>query len=353
MGCTRSWLVTGVLAGVVTAGLGACAGDSSPTSTTDGPPTTEVLAGQTITVYSGRNEALVGPLFAQFTRDTGIKVETRFADSAAFAAQIAEEGANSPADIFFSQDAGALGALAKRKLLTPLPKDALDAVNAKYRGDDGTWIGTSGRARVIVSSDSLPPASIPKSVFELTDAKWKGKIGISTNNASFQSFVTAMRVTAGEERTKEWLKGLKANEPVIFPSNAPVVKAVNDGQIHLGLVNHYYLFEVGKEIGADKLHVRNNFLGNGDPGALVNVAGVAIPKASKHQAAAAAFVRYLVSEPGQRYFAEKTSEYPLIMGVSAFPGLPALAEIDGPDIDLSDLDTLEVTLGMLREAGLL
>lgn len=343
--------LTGVLVALVTV-LAACGGSQPSPAGPSGTAGTEEP--RAITIYSGRNERLVGPLLVEFTKATGIKVEARYGDSAALAAQIVEEGPNSPADVFFSQDAGALGALSKRGLLAPVPDDATAAIASQYRAKDGTWVGTSGRARVIVSDDAkVPPAEVPKSVFELTDPKWKGRIGISTNNASFQSFVTAMRLTAGETRTREWLAGLKANEPVIFPGNGPVVKAVNDGQVALGLVNHYYLFEVGKEIGADKLRVRNNFLGNGDPGSLVNVAGVGIPKSSKNQTGAEAFVSYLVGESAQRYFAESTSEYPLIAGVSALSTLPPLADIQGPKIDLSDLDTIEQSLEMLRQASLL
>ncbi len=350
MAVFRARRLAPVLALLAAALVLAGCGSSTPSGSGESPTGEK----RVITLYSGRNEALVGPLLKQFTEATGIEVAARYFDSAALAAQIVEEGDNSPADVFFSQDAGALGALSKRGLLAKAPQPAFDAIGEKYRSDDGSWIGTSGRARVIVSNDAtLPPAEIPKSVFDLTDPKWKGRIGISTNNASFQSFVTAMRITAGEDRTKAWLAGLKANEPVVFPGNGPVVKAVNDGQVALGLVNHYYLYEVGKEIGANNLKVRNNYLAGGDPGALVNVAGVGIVKSTKHGDLAAEFVSYMASEPAQRYFAESTTEYPLIKGVGTAPGLPALEEIDGPEIDLSDLDTLEVTLGMLREAGLL
>jgi iron(III) transport system substrate-binding protein len=320
--------------------------NGSPTATDPGP--------KKITVYSGRNEKLVAPLLEQFTRDTGIEVSVRYADSAALAAQIAEEGPRSPADVFFSQDAGALGALSKRGLVGAAPTEAVKLVDAKYRSKDNTWVGVSGRARVIAyNPQRVPDAEIPKTVFALTDPKWKGRIGFAPTNASFQSFVTAMRIQAGEVRTKEWLTGLKANEPKTFPGNGPVVAAVDEGKVDLGLVNHYYLYERAAAVGQDKVMAKNGFTTNGDPGALINVAGVGILKSTKAPAASATFVNYLLSPAAQKYFAEKTYEYPLIAGVPTAPDLPPLSQIQSPNIDLSDLDSLEQTLTMIRDVGLL
>ncbi len=306
-----------------------CGSDGAEEPGAQGGSTTTAGPGsKKITVYSGRNEKLVGPLLEQFTRDTGIEVSVRYADSAALAAQIAEEGPRSPADVFFSQDAGALGALSKRGLLATAPAEAVKAVDAKYRSKDNTWLGVSGRARVIVyNPQKVPEAEVPKTVFALTDPKWKGRIGFAPTNASFQSFVTAMRVQAGEARTKAWLTGLKANEPKTFPGNAPVVAAVDEGQVDLGLVNHYYLYERANAVGQDKVKAKNAFTTNGDPGALINVAGVGVLKTTKAPEASATFVNYLLAPAAQKYFAEKTYEYPLLAGVPTAPGLPPITQI--------------------------
>lgn len=331
----RLWLAT-VIATLAT-GLAACGGEDSG-----------------ITVYSGRAKALVGPLFQRFTKDTGIKVSVRYGEGAELAAQIAEEGKRSPADVFVSQDAGALGALAKRRLLSRLPDEELDKVDARFRAKDGTWVGISGRARVIVANrQKVPGPEVPTGVLSLTEAKWRGRFAIAPTNASFQAFVTAMRVQAGDDSTRAWLAALKANEPRIYEGNALIVRAVNDGQVDLGLANHYYLYELGKEIGQDKLVAENHFPPEDDPGALVNVAGVGILESSKGNKDATAFVRYLLSPPAQRHFAETTFEYPLVEGVPAAPEVPPLSQVPSPDIDLSDLAGLEETLAMLREVGLL
>lgn len=323
--------------------LAACGDGGSGSGSDDG----------SLTIYSGRTENIIAPLFEQFTRDTGIEVSIRYGESAELAAQISEEGDRSRADVFLSQDAGALGAVAQRGLLAQAPAESTALVDSRFRAKDGTWVGVSGRARVIVYDPAkVPEAQMPNSVFALTDPTWKGRIGIAPTNASFQSFVTGMRVQAGEARTREWLQGLKANDPRIYEGNAAIVKAVNDGQLDIGLVNHYYLYGLQAEIGKDKVVARNHYPTNGDPGALINVAGAGILKSSDHQQRAAQFVNYLLSPSAQHFFAEKTFEYPLIAGVNPLD-LPPLSQIQSPNIDLADLSSLEQTLTVLREVGLL
>ena len=215
-------------------------------------------ASTSLTVYSGREEELVAPLFERFEEETGIDVEVRYADSAELAATIAEEGDNSPADAFFAQDPGSLGSIEDQ--LAELPEDVLDRVDERFRDSEGRWVGTSGRARVIVyNTDELSEDEVPDSVFELTEPKWKGKVGVPPTNASFQAFVTAMRLDVGEERTRQWLEDLKANDPKFYERNTPVVEATASGEIQLGLVNHYYLYLVKEEQGEDA-PIANKFL---------------------------------------------------------------------------------------------
>ena len=307
-----------------------------------------------ITLYSGRAEVQVKPVLDEFTKATGIKVRPRYGASAELAAQIAEEGSRTRADVFWAQDAGALGSVDGHGLFGPVPPEALATVDRRFRADDGNWIGVSGRARVLVYNPrKVPQSELPASVFSLTDPKWKGRIGIAPTNGSFQAFVTAMTIQAGEARTREWLQGLKANEPKVYNDNALIVRAANEGQVDVGLVNHYYLFQLGAEVGMDKLVARNHFTIAGDPGSLVNVAGVGILKSSSKRADAARFVEYLLSNETQHHFAERNFEYPLVPGVAPIAGLVPLDQVHGPDLDLSDLGNLEHTLDLLHQVGLL
>ena len=310
--------------------------------------------GDRLTLYSGRAEVQVEPILEEFTKATGIKVSARYGASAELAAQIAEEGGGSKADVFWAQDAGALGAVDEAGLFGPVPPAVTEVVEERFRAPDDTWSGLSGRARVVVYDPrKVPAGELPASVFTLTDPKWKGRLGIAPTNGSFQAFVSAMLITAGEAGTRAWLQGIKANDPKTYASNDLIVKAVNDGQLDLGLVNHYYLFQLQSEIGPDKTIARNHYTAGSDPGALVNVAGAGILKSSKRPADAARLLEYLVSEPAQRHFAQENFEYPLRPGVPTAAGLPPLQTSQGPSIDLGDLADLDRTLELLRQTGLL
>jgi iron(III) transport system substrate-binding protein len=308
-----------------------------------------------ITVYSGRSEALVKPLIDRFAKESGIKVHTRYADTAQLAAQISEEGGKSPADVFLAQDAGALGTVTRRGLFAALDTSLTGRVPDGYRARDNTWVGVTGRARTLVYNvDMVPAADLPTSVFEMTDPKWRGKLGLAPTNASFQAFVTAIRVQHGAARAADFLRALKANDPQIRPNNVQIVADVNDGKLPVGLVNHYYAFELAHEKGvaADGLKARNHFFRGGDPGGLVNVSGIGVLKKAAQDADVKAFADYLLGTAGQTYFAETLFEYPLIQGVPTAAGLPAIAALDPPKIDLNDLNTLEQTVKMIKEAGL-
>jgi iron(III) transport system substrate-binding protein len=308
---------------------------------------------ETLTIYSGRSEVFVKPLVERFTRDTGIGVQVRYGDSAAMAATILEEGKNSPADVFFSQEAGALGAVANEALFTKLPAKTLQRVQPRFRSPAGVWVGTSARARVVAyDTGKLTVPQLPTSIFGFTQPRWKGKIGIAPTNASFQSYVTALRLVHGEDRARDWLVALKANDVKSFPNNLSILQAIARGEIEVGFVNHYYLFQLKAQ--QPNAPVANHFLGKGDPGALVNAAGVGILKTSKQKAAAQKFVEFLHSDWAQHNIARGpgNAEYPLTTRVARRPGLPSIAKIEGPSINLGRLGReLSRTLQLLNEVG--
>jgi iron(III) transport system substrate-binding protein len=339
-------LTATLAAAVLVAELAACGGDDEL-----GSPEPD---DGTITVYSGRGEALVAPALERFEQATGIQVQVRYGNTAQMAAQLLEEGDRSPADVFYAQDAGALGAVAKEGLFATLPDEVLERVPEAYRASSGEWVGVTGRARVLVyHPDRVDESELPQSVFELTDPQWRGRVGVAPTNGSFQAFVTGMSVLHGDARTAEWLAGIAANDPQVRDSNIPIVADVDEGRIDVGLVNHYYLYERAKERGvtADQLTARNYYFPDGDIGSMVNVSGVGVLSGSEGDPEVEAFLDYLLSEDTQTYFTEQTSEYPMI-DVAGPAGLPPLSELTAPDIDLNDLDTLERTVSMITEAGL-
>lgn len=307
-----------------------------------------------LVVYSGRSEPLVGPLFQRFTEETGIQVAVRYGDTAELAATILEEGRNTPADVFFAQDAGALGALAAAGRLQTLPSQLLEQVDARFRSPEGYWLGTSGRARVVAyNTDLVDPEQLPGSIWGFTDPRWKGRIGWAPTNGSFQAFVTALRVLEGDQRAEEWLRGILANEPRVYRNNVAIVDAVGRGEIHVGFVNHYYLFRFLKERG-DAFPVRHHYT-NADAGSIVNIAGVGILDVSQKAEEALALVEFLLSQESQQFFTDQNAEYPVVLGVEvqSHPLLLPLSDINTPDIDLSQLEDLQGTLELLFKVGVL
>nr|WP_231921474.1 iron ABC transporter substrate-binding protein [Micromonospora auratinigra] len=337
-------MLAGSLAGLLS--LTACGGsDADPGQPGD----------KRLTIYSGRSEALVGPVLAKFEKATGVDVDVRYGSTAQMAAQLLEEGDRSPADVFFAQDAGALGAVSKAGLLAPLPADRLARVPAAYRDAEGRWVGVTGRSRVLAyNADQVTAAQLPASVFELTDPRWKAKVGIAPGNGSFQAFVTALRVRHGDAKAREFLTGLKANQVQIRENNVQIVADIDAGTLAAGLVNHYYVFELAKERGGstDALKAKLHFFPDGDTGGLVNAAGVGLLQRAGTDPDARALVDYLLGAEAQTHFATQTFEYPLVAGVAPAPGLPQLGSLDAPKIDLNDLDTLDATVTMIKEAGL-
>ena len=356
------------LAGLAAFGLftlAACGGsetsENSQPASTDLPSDTSLVApvasdpcetaSGSLTVYSGRSEKLVADLYTQFTSDTGIEVEVRYGDSGELAGQILTEGNATPADVFFSQDAGALGAVSAADLFVELEESVLNRVAAKYRSELNTWVGTSGRARVVIFNPTLV-AIPPTSIDDLVDPQWSGKIGFAPTNASWQSFVTALRVLRGEDEARTWLEAFAANNPVAYEKNGAVRDAVNAGEVALGLVNHYYLYEKIAAEGAENVVAQNQYL-PGDIGGLVNVAGIGVLKNSDNSAGSQCFASYLVSDIAQKYFVEKSFEYSLVEGIAPFDGLPTLEELNPPSIDLSDLNSIAETQELLNDVGLL
>jgi iron(III) transport system substrate-binding protein len=292
----------------------------------------------------------VGDLIKDFEKRSGLKVEVRYGDSAELAAQIAEEGDNSPADVFFAQDAGALGSV--ESMLSPLPQAVQERSPERYRDPKGRWVGASARSRVVAyDSRELKDSDLPDTIFDFTKPEWKGRVGLPPTNASFQAFVSALRLEVGDERAREFLQGIKDNGVKTYENNIQTEEAIARGEIDVGFVNHYYAFELRAE--QKDFPVRNHFLRKGDPGSLVNAAGAGVLRTTDTKPDAERFVNYLLSRDAQAYFADKLYEYPVAAGVSPPDGLPPLDDLQGPDIRLADLGgELRPTLQMLDEVGL-
>jgi iron(III) transport system substrate-binding protein len=343
-----SWLP--VLAALLL--LAAACGGDDPGDGRDGTP----AAGTgdetgSLTIYSGREEEFVAPLFEAFEAGTGIELDVRYGDSAELAATILEEGDASPADIFFSQDAGSLGAVAEAGLFAPVDQAILDRVEPRFRSADGLWVGTSGRGRVAVyNTEAVESSELPGSILDFADPAWEGRIGLPPTNSSFQAHVAAMMISLGDDRTRKFLEGLMANDVRFYEDNAATTRAVANGEIDVGLVNHYYKYEVEAEDGT--LPIENHYFAEGDVGAFINTAGVGVLASAPNPDEAREFVDYVTGDAGQAFVAEDTWEYPVVAGFEPSVDIIPLERFVGPEIDLSALgEQLPEALNLLAEVG--
>jgi iron(III) transport system substrate-binding protein len=336
----RGWLGLGLLAVVVLAVAAAAQAGGSSTS---------------ITLYSGQHPETVASLVSAFEKQTGIKVNVRSDDEDVLAAQIVQEGKHSPADVFFTENTPPLEDLQQRGLLSPVAASTLAHVPAKYNSPQKHWLGISARVSVLVyNTKSLTAAQLPKSVLDLADPKWKGKLAIAPSETDFQPIVTAVAAKYGNARAVTWLKALKSNATDhTYPDNETLVAEVNAGRAEIGVINHYYWFRLRDELGKSKIHSAEQLFAAGDPGYVIDVSGAGILASSKHQAEDQRFLAFLISKQGQEILAHSESyEYPLGSGVKTAKPLVPFGTLKPDPISLAQLGNGQAAIALLRQAGL-
>jgi iron(III) transport system substrate-binding protein len=306
-----------------------------------------------VTLYSGRIPAAIGGAVDGYEAEADRDVQVRYADTADLAATLVEEGDVSPADVFFAQEPGAIGAVADADLLVKLPPDILAMVPARYRDPEGRWIGVTGRARVIAyNRDVLPASQVPDSPFDLTAPRWRGRIGWAPATSSMQEYVTALRARYGDERTREWLEAMVANDAEDFPDNVSIRDAIARGEIDLGLINHYYVAQAIAEEGPG-YPVEVSFP-SGGLGSLLLLTSVGVLDSTDRKAEALDFVRSLLSPDSQEFFTATSKEYPLAKGAKRDPSLHVpLTATSSVSSELVQLSELQATIELMQESGAL
>jgi iron(III) transport system substrate-binding protein len=310
--------------------------------------------GTAITLYNGQHEQTTALLVKAFERQTGIRVNVRSADEATLGNQITQEGENSPADVFYGENTPVLEALSDRGLLAPVAPSTLAAIPSRYDSAHGNWVGVSARVSALVYNTSqIAPSQLPSSILELAEPRWRGKVGFAPSETDFQPLITSIVKLDGAATAERWLKGLQANGRV-YPDNETVATQVNNGESAVGPINHYYWYRLRDEVGQAGMHSALHYYAPGDPGDLVNVSGAAVLKSSSHEAAAQAFLAFLVSRAGQETVAHSHSyEYPLLAGVSPAPGLRAFNQLKPATLTPAELGDGSAALALEQKLGLL
>lgn len=281
-----------------------------------------------LVIYSGRQESLVSEIFTEFTNETGIKVEVRYAKSNELAGTIILEGENSPADIFYSQDPVSLSLVASEGLFDNISESTLEKVPSWAVDSNGLWVGVSGRSRsLVVKSSYQLDNEVPNSLYDLNQEKYRGRLGLAPTNSSFITMISCLIYLDGEEKTFEWLKGINNLEYSEYPKNSPQVAAVDAGELEIGLVNHYYTLRFNAENSSN--NIENLYMAEGC-GALVMPSGIGVLSTSKNKDAALKLIDFLHSEYAQKAFLNNTYEFPLAKNFDDNSELPSLDSLNSP-----------------------
>jgi len=310
--------------------------------------------GAALTVYSGQHEQTTAMLVAAFERQTAIKVDLRSGDEATLGNQIVQEGQNSPADVFYTENTPVLEALREKRLLAPVAPGTLAQVPARYSSPQGRWLGVSARVSALVyNTGKLSASQLPGSVLELADRRFAGKVGFAPSETDFQPLVTSVVKLHGTAVAERWLKGLQSNATV-YPDNETVVNQVNNGESALGPINSYYWYRLRAENGSGGTHSALHYYDAGDAGDLVDISGAAVLGSSPHKSAAQEFLAFLVSRTAQELIAHSHSyEYPLRPGVSPAAGLAPLAALKPAALSPTELGDGSAALALEQKLGLL
>jgi len=344
---TPAHLFIAATAAAASLALGACGASTSGGSGGPDEPETEG-----ITLYSGRIAGAIGGAIDSYEAQADRDVQVRFADTADLAATLVEEGDASPADAFFAQEPGAIGVVAREGLLARLPNDILERVPAAYRDPGGRWVGVTGRARILAFGNEVERSDLPPSPIELTEPRWEGRVGWGPATASLQQYVTALRLTFGDDATRDWLEGMVANDVQEYPNNVAIRDAIASGEIDVGLINHYYVAQAIAAEGPD--YPVDVYFPPKGLGSLILLTSVGVLESSDRKEEAFDFVRSLVGDESQRYFTASSKEYPLARGIEPDPALEVpLRDIPSPRGDVTDVTELQATIEMMQDTGAL
>ena len=308
--------------------LAGCSKSATPEESVDAEttaPTTEqevvkeeatAADGQTVTIYSSRNEQLIKPLLDRYTEQTGVKIELVTDKTGPLMARLQAEGKNTPADMLLTVDAGNLWQAAEQGLLQPVASSVLEAnVPAKYRDPKGMWTGLSLRARTIFYDPSKVSADQLSTYADLADPKWKGKLCLRSSKAVYnQSLVASMMENLGEEKTEAVIRGWVANLATdAFSDDTSMLEAIAAGQCEVGVANSYYYGRILDE--KPDFPVKIFWANQETTGTHVNISGAGVITDSDNPDGALKLMEWLSSDEAQGLYASSDKEYPVKEGV--------------------------------------
>lgn len=306
-----------------------------------------------LVIYNAQHEQLTEEWAEAFTDETGIEVVLRNGGDSELSNQLVAEGDASRADVFLTENSPAMSLVENAGLFAEVDAGTLASVPEQYRPASGLWTGIAARSTVLVYNPELIDESeLPASVMDLAQPQWQGRWGAGPSGADFQAIVSAILETQGEDATREWLEAMKQNAE-IYANNVATMKAVNAGEVPVGLIYHYYWYRDQSKTKENSGNTALHYFGDQDAGAFVSVSGGGVLASSPNPEQAQRFLAWLTGPEGQRILGEGYSyEYPVASGVAAKPELPPLETLESPAIDPSTLNGPQV-IDLMTEAGLL
>jgi len=295
-----------------------------------------------VNIYTTREPGLIQPILDAFTAETGVKVNTVFLENGLIE-RVQAEGESSPADILMTVDFGALIDLVNAGITQPVKSQALEAsIPAALRDADGNWFALSGRARVVYAAKELELDSITYE--QLSDEKWRGKLCIRSGQHPYNTaLIAAYMAKHGEEATRTWLEGVKANQArAAAGGDRDGARDIAAGICDIAVANSYYfgLMASGKggeeqKAWADAIKVIVPTFEGG--GTLVNVSGAAVAAHAPNKDEAVKLLEYLASEPAQKLYAEANFEFPVNAKAEVHPIIATMGTVTPDSMALSDV----------------
>ena len=316
-------LITAAALAAASLVLGAC-GESTLEAEGD-------LDADKLTIYSAQHKNLTEAWGTAFQEETGIEVQVRYGSDSSMGAQLVEEGAGSPADVFLTENSPAMTTVEQAGLLAPIDDATIGQVKDGHVPSSKDWVGIAARSTVLVYNPSkVSEADLPSSIMELADPKYAGQWGAAAGGADFQAIVSAILDQEGTEKTSSWLAALKSNAKV-YQNNIATMKAVNAGQSAMGVIYHYYWYRDQALEKASSGNTKLHYFKNQDPGAFVSLSGGGVLKTSKRAADAQKFLAFVTSTEGQDILrTTDVKEYAVGKDARSDPALPSLESLEAP-----------------------
>jgi len=306
-----------------------------------------------LNLYSARHYQTDEALYANFTKQTGIKINRIEAKEDELLERIRNEGANSPADIFLTVDAARLAKADELGLFAPVKSKLLEErIPANLRSPD--WFAFSTRARVIVANKAAVKAEDVQNYEDLANPKLKGKVCSRSGSHPYNiSLMSALIAHIGEAKAEEWARGVVANfARTPKGGDTDQIKSVAAGECGVAVSNTYYLARLLRsEKPEDKRlmeQVTVIWPNQKSFGAHINISGGGMLKTAPHKESAVKFLEYLAGDDAQRYFADGNNEWPVVESVKVTnPALEALGKFKADSLPVKNLAMYQIKAQMI------